>query len=503
MLTIELSPAQRECAQMIEQALPDANILTLYSAAGAGKSTVLRHLQHRLQAGLIGMPEFFAASRDVHPLALENAFMQLVVDQLERHEVVLLDDFDLFVDLLHSHAYPRSGFLEGVCEALTAYVLAAGRRLVLTVRMDVPQAIARRAYAMEIPDFSAGDYEFFGFCFLPRRMASALDYHQIFRFAENLSVHDLKRTCAHAARRESIDTEGFIDILRGHQLASNVDLAEVQPVDLHDLRGLDDVIESLEAGIIVPLENDALAQRLQLRPKRGVLLAGPPGTGKTTIGRALAHRLQSKFFLIDGTVIAESFDFYARVQKTFRAAEENAPAVVFIDDSDVIFESGEFGFYRFLLTQLDGLESKTAGKVCVMLTAMNVASLPPALVRSGRIDLWLETRLPDAVARAEIIRRYLHDLPEELAGPDLDQLVAQTEELTGADLKAMVEDAKARYAYDQVQARPPRPITAYYLAAVEAVRANKRRYEEADTQMREDLRHGRPRLHGPLDDFSF
>ena len=64
---------------------------------------------------------------------------------------------------------------------------------------------------------------------------------------------------------------------------------------------------------------------------------GPPGTGKTTIGRALAHRLKGKFFLIDGTIIAGTQDFYEKIHKVFRAAEENAPSIIFIDDADVIF----------------------------------------------------------------------------------------------------------------------------------------------------------------------
>src|SRR5205085_8166264 len=128
---------------------------------------------------------------------------------------------------------------------------------------------------------------------------------------------------------------------------SNVELGEVEAVDLADLKGIDDVIESLEANIIMPLENDKLAERLNIKPKRGVLLAGPPGTGKTSIGRALAHRLRSKFFLIDGTFVSGTPQFYARVHQVFEAAKNNAPCIVFIDDSDVIFESGEeMGLYR-------------------------------------------------------------------------------------------------------------------------------------------------------------
>jgi SpoVK/Ycf46/Vps4 family AAA+-type ATPase len=144
------------------------------------------------------------------------------------------------------------------------------------------------------------------------------------------------------------------------------------------------VIRALEAKIALPFENDRLATALSLKPMRGVLLAGPPGSGKTTIGRALAHRLKSKFFLIDGTVVAGSDVFYRKVSRCSRNAKRNAPSVVFIDDADVIFEGkDEQGFYRYLLTMLDGLESASAERVCVMMTAMDVSSLPAAMVRSA------------------------------------------------------------------------------------------------------------------------
>src|SRR5207244_2890188 len=166
-------------------------------------------------------------------------------------------------------------------------------------------------------------------------------------------------------------------------------------------------------------------------------LAGPPGTGKTTIGRALAHRLKSKFFLIDGTIISGTQNFYGQIHHIFEAAKQNAPCIIFIDDSDVIFESGEeLGLYRYLLTMLDGLESESMGRVCVMMTAMDVSHLPPALIRSGRIELWLEMRLPEEEARAEILSQALATLPAALGGDvDLPRLASATAGFTGADLK--------------------------------------------------------------------
>jgi len=126
--------------------------------------------------------------------------------------------------------------------------------------------------------------------------------------------------------------------------------------------------------------------------------------------------LKSKFFLIDGTIISGTQQFHPRIHQVFEAAKQNAPAIIFIDDSDVIFETGqETGLYRFLLTMLDGLESTSAGRICLMMTAMDVGNLPPALVRSGRIELWLETRLPDQSARAAILTDRCADLPAAIS----------------------------------------------------------------------------------------
>src|SRR5262249_38976869 len=242
---------------------------------------------------------------------------------------------------------------------------------------------------------------------------------------------------------EPPDTDRVIDYLRTYRLVSNVDLGEVRAVDLHDLEGVQDVIRSLEANIIIPLENDALAAELELRPKRGVLLAGPPGTGKTTIGRALAHRLRSKFFMLDGNYVAGDPHFFERVHYLFEEAKRNAPSVLFIDDGDVLFTSEDvisFSLYRYLLTLLDGLESNTAGRVCVMIRVMDVARLPPALVRSGRIELWLEMRMPEQEAREAILRRRCAGLNAALADLDLTLLASLTEGFTGADLERLVED---------------------------------------------------------------
>jgi len=103
-----------------------------------------------------------------------------------------------------------------------------------------------------------------------------------------------------------------------------------------------------------------------------------------------------------------------------------------------------------------------------MLTAMNVANLPPALVRSGRVELWLEMKLPNTEARTQILTRHIAELPEELRSVDMSALISATKSFTGADLKRLVEDGKAIYAYDKAKQLNLKGPTDYFLQSSRA-----------------------------------
>jgi ATP-dependent 26S proteasome regulatory subunit len=451
----------------------------LWGGIGRGKTTVLSELHKRVGGAFLNMKDFVASSAGKHPLALEETLYQLIFDALKTEPLVIVDDVHL-LDLFSAgcHFYPRSGFFNSIMMGLCTYALEAKKKLIFGTKSDFAEAAAQRSYSFGIERFKVEDYAALVGTF--HREVTRLDFDKIFRFAPKLNAHQLKAACHWLVHYKELTTELFIEYLRSQRLASNVDLGEVQTVDLKDLKGVDDVLRDLEINIVLPLQNDELANRFRLRSKRGVLLYGPPGTGKTTVGRALAHRLKGKFFLIDGTFIAGTQGFYDRINQIFEAAKDNAPSVIFIDDADAIFEDGEErGLYRYLLTMIDGLESESAGRVCVMMTAMDVAHLPPALVRSGRVELWLEMKLPDAQARADILSSHLANLPEEIRQVDLPELIAATEGFTGADLKRMVEDGKAIYAYDRARAVEPVPTPQYFMRAIEAVKENKRHYATA------------------------
>lgn len=480
---VKLCPAQQAALELFFKGLPIGSIFRVWGGVGRGKTTILREIHRQTGGAFLGMKDFLDASSRAHPLALEETLYHLVLNALKAHPVVILDDLHL-LDLYSAgcHFYPRSGYLNSVLMGLCAYALEMDRKLIFSTTGHLAEAAAQRSYSFGIDKFKVEDYTALAAGWLGKQV-SRLDFEKIFRFAPKLNAHQLKAACKWLEKHSALNTEAFIEYLRSQRLASNVDLEEVQAVDLRDLKGVDDVLRHLEINIVLPLENDALASQFKLRPKRGVLLYGPPGTGKTTVGRAMAHRLKSKFFLIDGTFIAGTDGFYKRINQVFEAAKDNAPAIIFIDDADAIFEDGEEpGLYRYLLTMLDGLESESAGRVCVMMTAMNVASLPPALIRSGRVELWLEMKLPDREAREQILTRHIAGLPEELSRVDVPELVAATESFTGADLKRLMEDGKAMYAYDKAKKASLEEPTRYFLKAVEGVRENKQRFAAAEAQ---------------------
>ena len=475
-----LTPSQECVSSALRKALPSGNVFLLRTNPGLGRTTILRHVHSSVGGAFRCIRDFTDVLMVRRPDAIEQAFVEMIEEALANHESVILDDLHLLSGITNDFGYTRRRLLDAALEAVLTAAVASGRRIVFGADQSIlPPALSSRAAVFKLLDLKPEDYRDLARTHLGRQLAAQLDFAQIHRAAPALTAYQLQRACARLGGSRALTTERFITALNEHDLTSNVELAEVQPVDWNVLKGMDDVIASLEARIALPFENAAIAAELQLKPRRGVLLAGPPGTGKTTIGRALAHRLRGKFFLIDGTVIAGSCDFHDAVSEIFEAAKKNAPAVIFIDDCDVIFEDNSKGFYRYLLTMLDGLESASAERVCVMITAMAAASLPAALLRSGRIELWLETRLPDEPARREILRTRLAHLPEPLASVDVAMLAAAGANLTGADLKAVVEDGKLAYAHERLSGGSTRAMESYFLDAIEELRENRRRYRRA------------------------
>ncbi len=279
-MTTRLCPAQQEAYDGLRHALKYGSVLVLYGDAGMGKSTVLRELHGETGGTYLTMKDFIDAIRHETPLAMEETFELMVMTALARHDAVIVDDLHLITNVIGACGdsyYPRSGFIDAPLTTIATYASESGKRIVFGCDGRAPEPISRRCYYFGVREFKPRDYHALCEAYLPTELAARLDYDQIFRFAPKLNGHQLRGSCEYLRLDADLDTTRFVEYLRSRRMASNVDLIEVQPVALSDLKGVDDVVRSLEANVIIPLENDQLATELGIKPKRGVLLLGAPG----------------------------------------------------------------------------------------------------------------------------------------------------------------------------------------------------------------------------------
>ena len=192
----------------------------------------------------------------------------------------------------------------------------------------------------------------------------------------------------------------------------NIERDVPEPVPEDDLIGVEDIIDEITTSIINPMRLTIPGIPI----KKGLLLCGPPGTGKTSIGRWLAHKIKGKFYLIGGEAGISGSSLICTFDMMVKLARENAPAVIFIDDCDVLFYHDDT--YRAFLTILDGIETHKRKDICLILTCMNLRKIPSSLLRGGRLEMALVTRLPDRHKIQIILQRSLNKMTQTITDYD-------------------------------------------------------------------------------------
>ena len=202
-------------------------------------------------------------------------------------------------------------------------------------------------------------------------------------------------------------------------------------------------LQELEALVAEPER----ARALGIEPPTGVLLTGPPGTGKTSIARVLAAQAQCSFYPISSADVTSKWlgESERNIQRLFQRARENRPSIVFIDEIDAIASRrGEWGSYdrqiNELLEEMDGIVGQEG--VLVIGATNRPDKLDPALLRGGRLSRTIEIPLPDSDARHEILKLMTRRMPT--VAVDLAELAEQAEGFSGADLKALCQQAGLR-----------------------------------------------------------
>jgi len=217
-----------------------------------------------------------------------------------------------------------------------------------------------------------------------------------------------------------------------------------------DIGGLEQQIQEIKESVELPLTHPELYEEIGIKPPKGVILYGDPGTGKTLLAKAVANSTSATFLRVVGSELIQKYlgDGPKLVRELFRVAEELAPSIVFIDEIDAIgtkrYEStsgGEREIQRTmleLLNQLDGFDPR--GDVKVLMATNRIDSLDPALIRPGRIDRKIEFPLPDFKTKRQIFK--IHTGRMTLAEDvNLDEFVMTKDELSGADIKAICTEA--------------------------------------------------------------
>jgi transitional endoplasmic reticulum ATPase len=225
------------------------------------------------------------------------------------------------------------------------------------------------------------------------------------------------------------------------------DEEKLDDVGYDDIGGCRKQLAQIREMVELPIRHPQLFKTIGIKPPRGILMYGPPGSGKTLIARAVANETGAFFFLINGPEIMSKMagESEGNLRKAFEEAEKNAPSIIFIDEVDSIAPKREKAngevekrIVSQLLTLMDGLKSRA--QVIVIAATNRPNTIDPALRRFGRFDREIDIGVPDEIGRLEIMRIHTKKMKLE-PEVDLERIAKDSHGFVGADLAQLCTEA--------------------------------------------------------------
>ncbi|MCH2268121.1 proteasome-activating nucleotidase [Candidatus Thalassarchaeum betae] len=248
------------------------------------------------------------------------------------------------------------------------------------------------------------------------------------------------------------DSLSIIEVLDNSwdPLVSGAEVIEKPLTTFSDIGGLDEQIKQIRQAIELPFERPEAFREFGIEPPKGVLITGPPGTGKTMLAKAVANSTQATFLGLVGSELAQKYigEGGRMVRELFDLARKRAPAIIFIDEIDAIGSkrldmatSGDREVQRTLmqlLAELDGFE--TLDDVKVIAATNRPELLDVALLRPGRFDRIIDIELPNSEARQHIFEVHCKNVPLDKK-VNIRKMAIATEGYSGAEIKSIIIEA--------------------------------------------------------------
>ncbi len=224
---------------------------------------------------------------------------------------------------------------------------------------------------------------------------------------------------------------------------------EIPTVHWDDIGGLEEVKQKLIEAVEWPLKNPEIFERLGIRPPKGILLYGPPGCGKTLLGKAVATESEANFITIKGPEVFSKWvgESEKAIREVFRKGRMAAPTVIFFDEIDSLVPRRGLGFadsgvtqrvISQLLTEMDGIVN--LADIVVIAATNRPDIVDPAILRPGRFDRLIYVPEPDEQSRVEILKIYTKNMPLS-KDVDVTHLSVLTKNYSGADIDALCREA--------------------------------------------------------------